>query len=110
MQWVRDPAIVELDKMIDGRLKGITAKHVQQMLEVYDVQQREVLHRLVPEFVDIVLHHLLWMLQQQEAVTVAVQVDAGTVPDIDAISDGLTGNLPRWIAQLSEQRRGLYER
>jgi hypothetical protein len=107
MKRVRDQTIFEWDMIIDGRAKGVTAKHVHEMLSSFDAQQLEVLHRLVPDIVDTTLHHLLWTLEQEKSVDVAVHTAEGVVPSLREVSDGLAGELYDWIPRFSQQR---YER
>jgi hypothetical protein len=108
MQRVRDKAILDWDKNIDGRMRGATAERVRQALAECSPKEIEVLQWLVPQVVDTTLHHLLWALEQDERVKVAVETEDSVTASISEESDGLPGELygdRGWIARFSEQRR-----
>jgi len=100
MTKVRDKAIDEWDAMIDGRMKGDTAKKVGKDLKSFSEEERAILKRLVPEIVDTALHHLMWTLEQHDEVSLRM----GTGPELRSISDGLTGDLETWKERYSKQR------
>jgi hypothetical protein len=61
---------------------------------------------LVPEIVDAVLHHLLWTFEQNEHIRIAMDLADEQVESLNAISDGLPGELysdEGWIARFSKE-------
>lgn len=107
MGMVRDRAIVDWDMIIDGRMKGRTAQEAARRLSVVRPEEIEVLRWLVPQIVDTTLHYLLWMLEQERSVAVVVKTEAGTVENVEEVSDGLCGELysnDGWIRRFSRQR------
>lgn len=103
---VRDKAILDWQKIIDGRMKGRTAEHVRPMLASFTAEQVEVLSGLIPRVVDTTLHHLLWTLEQVDWVRVEVETEAGTVSDLAHVSESFPGELytsQGWIARFTEQ-------
>lgn len=104
---VRDKAILDWEKIIDGRLKGRTAESMRPKLASFTEAQRQVLADLVPRIVDTTLHHLLWTLEQVDWVRVEVETEAGTVSDLARVSENFPGELyteEGWIARFTEQR------
>lgn len=108
MRRVRDKAISDWDKIVGGEMKGASAERVRHVLTQCSPKEIEVLRWLVPQVVDTTLHHLLWALEQDDHVKVAVETDDSVTASISEESDGLPGELygdRGWIARLSEQRR-----
>lgn len=107
MQKVRDESIEQWDKILDGRMHDPFAQRVRDSLAEFDAHQLEVLRWLVPQVVDVTLHHLLWMFDQTRSVDVAVKTPEGIVPSIRDVSDGLAGE-PHgdhgWISRFSKER------
>jgi hypothetical protein len=104
MERVRDWSIQDCDKIISGQAKGVTAERLHQVLATFDAAHRQVLYRITPEIVDITLHYLLWMFEQEEQIDITVCTEVGIVPSLREISDGLAGELYDWIPRFSKQR------
>lgn len=100
MERVRDKAIEEWNSLIEGRMKGDTAKRIHEDLQAFSVEQRKVLQELIPEIVDATLHHLMWTIEQREEVSLRM---AGG-PELRTVSDGLAGDLEIWKERYSQQR------
>lgn len=103
MERVRDEAITDWDTIDTGRAKGVTAEQTRELLASFDAEQIEVLRRFIPRIVDTALHHLLWTLDQEEWVDVAVRTDRGVVPSLREVSDGLAGDFHDWVPRFSKQ-------
>jgi hypothetical protein len=104
MKRVRDWSIQECDMIISGQAKDVTAERLHKILATFDEAHRQALYHLTPEIVDITLHYLLWMFEQEEWIDIAVRTEAGIVPNLREISDGLAGELYDWIPRFSKQR------
>ena len=107
MTRVRDRAIGDWDKIIDGRMRGNTAEKVREELASSGRDATQVLTRMVPRVVDTVLHHLLWTLEQEPGLDLSVGVGETAGPSARDESDGLGGELygsRGWIARFSKQR------
>ncbi len=103
---VRDEAISDWDMILDGRMKDAGSQEIRMQIERLQLSedQIEFLRRLVPRIIDTTLHHLLWTLEQEESIDVAVKTQAGSVPSLREVSDGLTGELYSWIPRFSRER------
>jgi hypothetical protein len=101
---VREKAILDWTKILDGRMKGETAERLRPELSRLDPGELALIERLVPQIVDTALHHLLWTLEQEESVDIAVKTSAGVVPSLREVSDGLAGELYEWIPRFSKER------
>lgn len=99
---VRGKAIADWSKLLDGRMKGETAARLGPAIALLAPSERHLLGRLVPEIVDSTLHHLLWSLDQDTSVSVAVKTSEGTVGSVREASDGLAGELYEWIPRFSD--------
>lgn len=107
MRRVRDEAITDWDMILDGRMKSANAERIRQMLAALDPDDLAVLHAVIPRVVDTTLHHLLWTLEQLKHVRIAVETEAGPVPDLARVSDGLPGEVfgdEGWVARFSKER------
>ncbi len=104
MQSVRDESIEQWDMIITGRMKSITARKIQSIFTSFSEEQVGIVNQIVPEIVDTTLHYLLWTLEQEMSINIAVEVDGGIIPSIRDVSDGLAGELyteDGWIARFS---------
>jgi hypothetical protein len=100
---VRDKAILDWRKILDGRMKGETAERLRPEISRLGPGELALIERLVPQIVDTALHHLLWTLEQEESIGIAVQTPAGAVPSLREVSDGLAGELDRWIVRFGKE-------
>lgn len=106
MRRVRDEVIDDWDMIINGRMRGESAQHVRAKLSAFGPHQVDVLRWLIPQIVDTTLHDLLWWLEQEKSVDVAVKTPSGVIPSIREVSDGLAGELYTdrgWIARFSRK-------
>jgi hypothetical protein len=108
MTKVRDEAISDWDRIVDGRMKSQRASELHQAVATFSEEQQKVFLSLVPEVVDTVLHHLLWMFDQRNDVMLGVRSDDKKIENLKEISDGLPGELysdEGWIARFSKARK-----
>src|SRR5262249_12270280 len=103
---VRDEAIEDWTRILDGSMKGETAERLRPRLAHLDRYARAMIERLVPQIVDTTLHHLLRTLEQEESIDIAVKTPVGGVPSIRDASDGLAGELYGWIPRFTKQHPG----
>lgn len=106
IQRVRDKAINDWEMTLDGKMKGFSAARVRDLLSGYSPEQIEVLKKLVPRVVDTTLHHLLWTVEQLDALKLSLSGDEGIPFDIKELSDGLPGELygdRGWIKRFSKK-------
>jgi len=102
MDRVRDDTISSVDQMLDGTMKGITAQNIQEKIKAFDKEQMETVEWLIPQVVDLCLHNMLWMVEQEEEITLLYQG-----AELREESDGLSGELyteDGWIQKYSSQR------
>ncbi|MGG4443728.1 epimerase [Brevibacillus fortis] len=107
MSKVRDEAIIHWDYVTNGKMKGEHSEQIYNQLSEFTPEQRELVQRMIPKVVNTTLHYLLWMLEQEEAIDVAVKLESEEVESIREISDGLTGELyteDGWFERFSKQR------
>jgi len=106
MRRVRDEAISDWDMIVDGRMKDEGSKIIRAELShrAFNKDQIDVIQWLVPQIVDTALHHLLWTLEQEENVDIAVKTRTKEVPSLREVSDGLAGELYDWIPRFSKER------
>ena len=93
IECVREKAIQDWTKILDGRMKGETAEHLRPDVSRLEPGELVFIQRLVPMIVDTTLHHLLWTLEQEPSVDIAVRTQRAVVPSLRDISDGLAGEL-----------------
>jgi hypothetical protein len=107
IESVRDRAIADWDKIIDGRMKGLTANAVRAELEAASPDASAILAKVLPRIVDATLHNLLATLEREEALRLVVGLQNGSEVNAAEESDGLSGELygqRGWIARFSKQR------
>lgn len=107
MTRVRDKAILQWDKTIEGRMKDVDSQGIFKDMELFNDEQLQIIRKIIPKIVDTTIHHLLWTLEQTESVNIAVKVDNKLVSRIQDISDGLSGELyteDGWISRFSKER------
>src|SRR5262249_4370089 len=106
MTKVRDESISEWNMIVTGKMKGERVMKLRQLIERLSDTERHVFLSLVPEVVDSVLHHLLWMFEQEQSVRIGVVTDTEDVQSLNDLSDGLSGELysdEGWIARFSRE-------
>ena len=97
---VRDGTIDSMNKMIDGTMKGTTAKLIRKKIAILNNEQIEILKWLIPEIVDFSLDSMLFMFEGHPDLQLVFQ---GV--DLKEVSDGLSGELyteDGWIQKFSE--------
>jgi hypothetical protein len=103
---VRDRAVTDWLSLVNGKMKGARAAKVTRLLETFTPEQLEVVGKIIPEVVDTTLHHLLFELEQNETVRIAVDGEGSSVPDLKAVSDGLAGELVDWVPRFAKTPHG----
>jgi len=107
MTHVRDKTIEDWDKIIDGRMKGLSAERVRKELIETGVDHSIILRKVIPRIVDTTLHHLLWTLEQESALNLSIETESDSFSNVCDASDGLSGELygkRGWIARFSKER------
>jgi hypothetical protein len=105
MAEVRDRAINDWEETLKGERKSARSKTNFQKLSTLKPEQQEVFRQILPQIVDSVLHHLLWILEENEDIELNVKTSVG-FQNIAKISDGLTGEpfgKNGWIAMYSKK-------
>jgi hypothetical protein len=100
---VRDKAIAEWDKIAAGKMKGMTADSLRPAFAKLGDAERALIYRLIPKIVDTTLHHLLWAIEQNERITLAMEARGSSI-NLAQVSDGLPGDLIGWIERFSDER------
>lgn len=103
---VRDEAIRDWDMILDGGMKDSDSQAIRARIDRLQMSGAalELLSDLIPRIVDTTLHHLLWTLEQEESLDVAVRIESGVVSNLREVSDGLAGELCEWIPRFSKER------
>ncbi len=102
---VRDTSINHWRHILSGHMKGRQAEASRRLLRDLDSTAIDILQDIIPKIVDTTLHYLLLTLEQETALSLAVETEKLEVPDIADISDGLAGELytdDGWIARFSQ--------
>lgn len=103
IEETRDVSIENMDKMIDGIMKGETSKIIQEKVASFTDEQKEILKFIVSETVDNVLDSFLFMVEQHEKIDLLYDNI-----NLNEESDGLSGELyteDGWIEKYSSQRK-----
>ncbi|MCM3125997.1 MULTISPECIES: epimerase [unclassified Mesobacillus] len=105
MKNVRDEAIEQWEMTIQGKMKSEESQSVHNLISLSG--QSELINDLVPKIVDTTIHHLLWTLEQEEAIDITI--NNGNKPvSIKEMSDGLAGELyteDGWINRFSNKAK-----
>jgi hypothetical protein len=104
VERVRDAAVSDWDALLDGQMKGDTARKLGPELARFSPEQLEFLHRLLPRVVDTALHHFLWTVEEEPRIHVEYMTDAGHIVPKDR-SDGLTVDYVGWVERFSKKKR-----
>ncbi len=107
MKYVRDETISTWDRMIDGKMKGLTAQKVKEKVSGLSEEQLEILKWIIPKIVDQGLHNVMVMFEECEELFLGVNRDSEEMEDIKEESDGLAGELyteDGWITRFSNER------
>ena len=109
MNRVRDKAIWHCDSLVKGHLKGEKAEKLRQAVGQHSEQEQEKIHKLIPEFVDSVLHYFLLLIEDTPDLKLAYRREqVSEFTDVGLESDGLAGELygpSGWIAKYSQARK-----
>lgn len=103
---VRDRSISEIDMLLDGKMKGITAQIFKSKLKSFGKEQIEVIKWLIPQLVDINLNNTLEMIDSNNSIDVKITYNNSQY-SIKELSDGLSGELytsDGWIQKFSNER------
>ena len=99
---VRDCTINEFDRKLAGAVKSERAQLLSDKMNKCDSEAQEFINEIIPVLVDLSLHKLLCMVEENDSV--AITIDG---QDVAEISDGLAGELYGdygWIKNYSEER------
>lgn len=104
MSEVRDRTIRQWKKIAEGRMKGEEALQLHEQFSLMTYHDQNIVMALAPEIIDIVLHNLLAMLEQEECLDISIRVCDKVASSLRDASDGLSGELyssDGWIARFS---------
>jgi hypothetical protein len=104
---VRDYSIRQLDRKVDQGLGDDDDVRARALLEKLGPEAKELLKTLIPELVDTTLHYVMWMFEHptHNGIRLSVTLPSGeTVPDLNAVSDGLAGDLVAWVPAYAKER------
>jgi hypothetical protein len=108
VQDARDSTIGAWDRIVDGRSKAPADKALyRKRIKPLGPEAVALLKDMIPEIVDMTLHDVMFMFQHPTHHGIRISVtmpDGTTVPDLDAASDGLAGDLVAWIRAFSKER------
>lgn len=105
MAEVRDRSIRQWTKIAEGGMRGEEALRLHERFSQMSTYDQDIAMTLTPEIVDIVLHNLLAMLEQEEDLELSLRLEDETAPSLRDASDGLCGELysdEGWIARFSK--------
>jgi len=108
IKTVRNEAIDDWNRISNGKMKDKESQEIFEALKSFKPEQIEFIVSLFPKIVDTTLHHLLWLLEQNEIINVMVKSDQDTLINIREVSDGLAGELyteDGWISRFSSNSR-----
>lgn len=106
MRRVRDAAISDWEMIVSGKMRDQRSQEIYQTLKKFGITEQCTIKSLIPEIVDTVLHHFLWMLEDEKDIELAVKCSGRRVESIRKESDGLCGELyteDGWIARFSKE-------
>ncbi|GJM27033.1 MAG: hypothetical protein DHS20C16_34480 [Phycisphaerae bacterium] len=101
---IRDASIDHWERILDGRMKGQSAKETHARIQIRGQQCQEQLREMIPKIVDTALHHMMCTLETHEDIDLHIQSPKGGVENLRESSDGLAGELygdTGWIAKFS---------
>lgn len=112
IEHVRDHPIWRIEGLLDGTLKGDTAKTVTAWLKQCPPHTKEAIKALLPEIVDTCLHDFLVMLEEHPEIKVSVDSGSDVIEDINEACFRLCGELcteDGWIGRFSRYPLGVSE-
>lgn len=101
MKEVRDTSIQEMDKIIDGKMKGEIAEKIQSELTQLE-GNKEMLKKIIPSIIDRTLDSLLFCIEENPEIELLYNGE-----NLVDLSDGLSGELysdDGWIKKYSRER------
>lgn len=107
IEEARDWPIQQLDRIVDGNAVAPGDVVIQEEVARLGPEARDLIKRLIPEIVDLTLHHVMFMFEHptHHGIRISVTLPSGeTCADLEAISDGLAGDLLYWREAFSKQR------
>lgn len=105
MASVRDETLSKFDAIAGGQLKSERALRLRKALDALTAEQVDGVKAVMAGVVDDTMHHLLWMLEQDDEQCRLLYGDSTSEHDLVEISDGLSGELyseDGWIARFSQ--------
>jgi hypothetical protein len=107
VEEARDYAIGQADMTLSGRMKDASSLRFYERVAASSLttEQIAIVRDFIPSIVDMTLHNLLWtVLGQRRWLALAVDTDAGTVPELKEVSDCLEGEYCMWVPRFSSER------
>jgi hypothetical protein len=110
IEHVRDHSIHDVQRLVSGKLVGREQRAMHRALEgaALRADQFEVVGRLLANAIETTMANFLNFLHENE-FGVVYRDDRGREHDVQAMSDGLAGELyseAGWIAKFSEFKEG----
>lgn len=106
MGRIRDEAIDDWERIFQGKMRDNESKKIFETLNTFSPEQVKFIINLFPKIVDTTLHHLLWILEQEEDINVLIKAEGNKVINVREVSDGLSGELyteDGWISRFSNK-------
>jgi hypothetical protein len=101
MRRVRDQALFEGFGTLSGHMKAAACRNLHERLRGLSPDQAAAVRDLITDTVDNALHHLLWTIEQEEALSVRMRTGSGYSDELRDLSDGLAGELDPWAKRFS---------
>lgn len=99
---VRDRTIEQYDMTTDGRMKDEQSQRLSKEIAKMDDKDKKIIQKIIPEIVDLALHNMLCMLEDNPEIEVNINDE-----NINEVSDGLAGELyteDGWIQRFTKER------
>lgn len=103
MQEVRDYVHEDMEKILDGRMRGSQAEEIRAMVTSFG-NCRPLLEMIIPYVIDRTLSQLLFTLEEHSEFELQIESSQGTKVNAASESDGLAGELfgEGWIRRYSK--------
>ena len=101
MKNVRDRSINQMELRINGKMMDEDSKDIYLKIEKLGREEKELIEEIIPQIVDITLHNMLFMIEEEEEIKLMVGNQ-----ELKEASDGLCGELyseDGWIKKFSKK-------
>lgn len=107
IEGARDWAINDWDRTMDGSIKAPSSLLIHEQIAHLPPEAQDLVKKLIPAIVDTTLHYVMFMFEHptHHGIRISVTTPDGEIcPDLNAISDGLAGDLLAWTEAYSKKR------